>query len=185
MVIDEDQIKREKPEGMVLVTFKVDESKAYMLGATKFYVAKNKEVAIKPPLVVKTDETYEFKDWIIDDITKKITGTFAEDTEINSDKDGAPDIIIQIPSAGVSFVKITNLTDGATGHLVLTRDGQENEFTSTVMTLQTRVRRKIVKEEITCFDLSKQGVTLQANDKISIYATKGNLKSDTREYTIR
>ena len=184
-VTDETQIQNEKPEGMVLVTFTVDETKAYMLGDTKFYVKKDKEVDIKPPLVVKTDESYNFEDWSIDDITKKITGTFSEDTEINSDKTEAPDVIIQIPSAGASFVKITKLTNGATGHLVLNRGGQEYEFTSTTIKVKTRVRRKIVEEQITCFDLSTQNLKLQANDKLSVYATNGNLQSDVREYAIR
>ena len=77
------------------------------------------------------------------------------------------------------------MTDEARGHFVLTRGGQEYNFTSTTMTLKTRVRRRIVEREITCFDLSNQNLKLQANDKISVYATKGNLQSDTREYTIR
>ena len=181
----DENLQNDKPEDMVLVEFKVPEDKAYMLGYTKFYVKKGAPVEITPPLVVKTDENYDFKGWSIDEVTKKFIGTFEEDTTINSDKTEAPDIKIQAPSAGVSFVKIIKLTDGATGHLVLTRNGQEYEFTSTTMILKTRVRRKIVEEQITCFDLSTQSLKLQANDKISIYATKDNLKSDTREYTIR
>ena len=181
----DENLQNDKPEDMVLVEFKVPEEKAYMLGYTKFYVKKGAPVEITPPLVVKTDENYDFKGWSIDEATKKVIGTFEEDTTINSDKTEAPDIKIQAPSAGVSFVKITNLTDGTTGHLVLTRNGQEYEFTSTTMILKTRVRRKIVEEQITCFDLSTKSLKLQANDKISIYATDGNLKSDTREYTIR
>lgn len=184
-VTDEDQIKKEKPEGMVLVEFKVPADKAYMLGDTKFYVTKDKEVGIKPPLVVKTDEKYDVKGWDIDEGTKKITRKFEKDTEINSDKTEAPDIIVQVPRSGARIVEITKLTDGATGHLVLTRGGQEYEFTSTTMKLKTRVKRKIVEREITCFDLSKQNLKLQANDKIRITATNGNLESDVREYTIR
>ena len=184
-VTDEETIKKETPEGMVLVEFKVDESKAYMLGDTKFYVKKGTEVSITPPLVVKTDESYDFKGWGIDELIRKVTGKFDKDTELNADKTGAPDIIVQVPRAGASFVEITKLTDGATGHLVLTRGGQEYEFTSGKMTKRTKVRRKIVEEEITCFDLSNKGLKLQANDKISVYATNGNLESDTREYTIR
>ena len=184
-VTDETQIKNEKPEGMILVEFKVPEDKAYMLGDTKFYVKKDTEVSITPPLVVKTDEKYDFKGWVVDEETKKVTREFAEDTEINSDDTKAPDIIIQIPRAGVSFVEITNLTDGATGHLVLTRAGQEYEFTSTTMTIKTRVRRKVVERKITCFDLSVQSIKLQANDTIIVYAKNGNLKSEVRKYTIR
>ena len=156
-----------------------------MLGDTKFYVTKDKEVGIKPPLVVKTDEKYDVKGWDIDEGTKKITRKFEKDTEINSDKTEAPDIIVQVPRSGARIVEITKLTDGATGHLVLTRGGQEYEFTSTTMKLKTRVKRKIVEREITCFDLSKQNLKLQANDKIRITATNGNLESDVREYTIR
>lgn len=183
-VTDEDQIKKDKPEGMVLVEFKVDETKAYMLGDTKFYVKKGAEVSIKPPLVVKTDENYKFEDWSIDETTKKIIGKYNEDTTIDSDT-GKPDIRIQVSRAGASFVEITNLTDGATGYLVLTRGGQEYKFTSTTMVVKTRIRRKIVEDTIPCFDLSPQGLKLEANDKISVYATKGNLESDVREYTIR
>ncbi len=184
-VTDKDQIKKEKPEGMVLVEFKVDETKAYMLGNTKFYVTKDKLVEITPPLVVKTVESYDFEGWGIDKTTKKVTRKFVEDTIINSDKTEAPDIIVQVPRSGVSFVEITNLTEGATGHLVLTRNGQEYEFTSTKIKIKTRVRRKTVEKEITCFDLREQNLKLQANDKICIYATKGSLESDKREYTIR
>ncbi len=183
-VTDEDQIKKDKPEGMVLVEFKVDETKAYMVGDTKFYVKKGAEVSIKPPLVVKTDENYKFEDWSIDETTKKIIGKYNEDTTIDSDT-GKPDIRIQVSRAGASFVEITNLTDGATGYLVLTRGGQEYKFTSTTMVVKTRIRRKIVEDTIPCFDLSPQGLKLEANDKISVYATKGNLESDVREYTIR
>lgn len=181
---DED-IKKEKPEGMVLVEFKVPADKAYMLGNRKFYVKANTEVEITPPLVVKTDEKYDFKGWDIDEETKKVTGKFEKDTEINSGETEAPNITVQVPRAGASFVEITKLTDEARGHFVLTRGGQEYNFTSTTMTLKTRVRRRIVEREITCFDLSNQNLKLQANDKISVYATKGNLQSDTREYTIR
>ena len=181
---DED-IKKEKPEGMVLVEFKVPADKAYMLGNRKFYVKANTEVEITPPLVVKTDEKYDFKGWDIDEETKKVTGKFEKDTEINSGETEAPDIIVQVPRSGASFVEITKLTDEATGYLVLTRGGQEYGFTSTKMKIKTRVKRKIVEREITCFDLSKQNLKLQANDKISVYATKGSLESDKREYTIR
>ena len=184
-VTTDDKLQDDKPEGMVLVEFKVPTDKAYMLGDSKFYVTKDKLVEITPPLVVKTDESYDFKGWGIDELIRKVTGKFDKDTEINSDKIGAPDIIVQVPRAGASFVEITNLTDGAIGHLVLTRGGQEYEFTSGKMTKRTKVRRKIVEEEINCFDLSKEGLKLQANDKISVYATNGNLESDTREYTIR
>ena len=184
-VTDPEVIKQEKPEGMVLVEFKVPADKAYMLGDTKFYVAKDKSVEITPPLVVKTDENYDFKGWGEDKLTKKVTGKFGQDTTIDSDETGAPDIIVQVPRAGASLVEITNLTDGATGHLVLTRGGQEYKFDSVKITVKTRVRRRIVEREITGFDLSKQGLKLQANDKISVYATNGNLESDVREYTIR
>ena len=170
---------------MVLVEFKVPADKAYMLGNRKFYVKANTEVEITPPLVVKTDEKYDFKGWDIDEETKKVTGKFEKDTEINSGETEAPNITVQVPRAGASFVEITKLTDEARGHFVLTRGGQEYNFTSTTMTLKTRVRRRIVEREITCFDLSNQNLKLQANDKISVYATKGNLQSDTREYTIR
>ena len=181
----DDKLQEDKPEGMVLVEFRVPEDKAYMVGDTKFYVKKDKEVAIKPPLVVKTDENYKFEDWSIDEETKKIIGTYKEDTEIDSDKTGKPDILIRVSSAGANFVEITKLTDGAEGHLVLTRNGQEYIFDSTKITIKTRVRRKIVKKEIPCFDLSTQGLKLQANDKISVYATKDNFESDVRNYIIR
>lgn len=169
---------------MVLVEFKVPEDKAYMVGDTKFYVRKDKEVAIKPPLVVKTDENYKFEDWSVDDLTKKIIGTYSEDTEINSDA-GKPDILIRVSSAGANFVEITKLTDGAEGHLVLTRGGEEYKFTPTTLKIRTRVRRRIVESTMHCFDLSTQGLTLQANDKISVYAIKDNFESDVRNYIIR
>ena len=184
-VTPDDKLQDDKPAGMVLVEFKVPTDKAYMVGNTKFYVTKGKEVSITPPLVVKTDENYNFEGWGIDEVTKKVTGTFDKDTVIGSDKTDAPDIRVQVPRAGASFVEITKLTDGATGHLVLTRGGQEYKFDSVKMTKKTRVRRKVVEKQILGFELSKQGLTLQANDKISVYATNGNLTSEVREYTTR
>ena len=170
---------------MVLVEFKVPTDKAYMIGVTKFYVKKDTSVGIIPPLVVKTDEDYDFDGWGTDEETKKIIRTFDKDTEINSDDTGIPDILIRLSSAGTSFVEITELTEGAEGHLVLTRAGQEYKFTPTTIKVKTRVKRRIVESTMHCFDLSTQGLKLQANDKISVYAMKGNLKSDTREYAIR
>ncbi|SDD38878.1 InlB B-repeat-containing protein [Peptococcus niger] len=184
-VTPDNKLQEDKPDGMVLVVFEVDSTKAYMLGDSKFYVKKSEVVNIKPPLVVKTDESYNFNGWDINLDQGQVKAKFEDDSTITSKKSGAPDIQVQAPSAGAGFVEIANLTDGATGHLVLTRGGQEYKFKSVQMKVKTRVRRKVVEKEITCFDLSTQGIKLQSKDMISVFATNGDLKSDVREYTVR
>ena len=181
----DEQIKNEKPEGMVLVNFKVDSNRGYMVGPTKFYVKKSELVNIKAPLVVKTDLAYNFKGWEIDteDVNNKVR--FDDDTSIGEAAQGKPDIEARTPRIGNDFIEIKELTEGATGYLTVIKGSDKYEFTDTTKDIKTRKGRKVKIETIKCFDLSTQNITIEAGDRIMYYATNGDLKSEIREIVIR
>ena len=124
---DED-IKKEKPEGMVVVDFKVDPDKFYMVGTTKFYVKINELVNITPPVVLNRDTKFVFKGWtnanVVDD---KINQTFTEDYTITDAEINELDLIITIPKEGQSRVFIEKLS-GQKGKLQVISDGSNTSY---------------------------------------------------------
>lgn len=181
----DEQIKNEKPEGMVLVIFKVDSNRAYMVGPTKFYVKKSELVNIKAPLVVKTDLAYNFKGWNINTEDENNKVSFDVDTSIGEAAQGKPDIEVRTPRIGNNFIEIKELTDGATGYLTVIKGSDKYEFTDTTKDIKTRKGRKVNIETIKCFDLSTQNITIEEGDRIMYYATNGDLKSEIREIIVR
>lgn len=127
---DED-IKKEKPEGMVVVDFKVDPDKFYMVGTTKFYVKINELVNITPPVVLNRDTKFVFKGWtnanVVDD---KINQTFTKDYTITDAEINELDLIITIPKEGQSRVFIEKLS-GQKGKLEVISDGSNTSYENT------------------------------------------------------
>ena len=181
----DEQIKEEKPEGMILVAFKVDTERAYMVGPTKFYVKKSDLVNIKAPLVVKTDLAYNFKGWNINTEDENNKVSFDVDTSIGEAAQGKPDIEVRTPRIGNNFIEIKELTDGATGYLTVIKNGNQYKFTNIIKEIKVRKGRKFKTEITKGFDLSTQNITIEAGDRIMYYATNGDLKSEIREIVIR
>ena len=179
-VTDEEQIQKEKPEGMVLVTFTVPEDKAYMLGNTKFYVKKNEVVNIETPLVRRLElgngvlNDYVFKGWDLTQINNE--WKFNADTTIGDGAKVKPTITIRIPSAGDPEVSVDNMTSGATAYIEVTRSNKTT---------------KIEAEYDTDYDMyffeipNELGGKLKKRDRIEVYAELNGIRSDTREYRVK
>lgn len=181
----DEQIKDEIPDDMVVVDFKVDSNRAYLLGTDKFYVKRNQLVNIKAPLVVKTDNEYNFKAWDLntEDVNNQVS--FATDTTIREAKEEKPDMEIKEASVGLNFIELRKLTDGAVGHIILTRGDQSFEFTNIEITKTIRQGRRRRQEVVRGFDLASQGIALESGDRIQYYATNGDLQSVIREIIVR
>ncbi|MCU6785867.1 InlB B-repeat-containing protein [Aedoeadaptatus acetigenes] len=182
-VTEEDQIKKEKPEGMVLVQFVVDDNEAYMDGITKYYVAKNKVVDVPSPLVFNKNENYHFNGWLFnDEVTMKIRGSFAKDTVISDKLLVRPEIHIKVPTPGVDLVKIEDLTAGASGKLEVISGGQSKVYDNAMVQITVRQGRKRVTKEVRGFKLDSP---LKKGDQINFWATNDNGDSDVYKYIVQ
>ena len=178
-VTDDQQIKKEKPEGMVLVTFKVDPEKAFMLGATKFYVKKDQVVNIEKPLVRRLElangepNNYVFKGWDLTQLNNE--WKFTKDTTIDDGSKVKPTITIILPSAGDPEVSVESMTEGATAYLEVSRKGKDP------------VTIKADQDEygIYYFDIAPELGQLKKRDRIKVYAELDGLRSETREYRVK
>ena len=174
-----EELKKDMPEGMVLVDFKVDENKAYLLGDSKFYVKKDEVVNIEPPLVRRLElangehNDYVFKGWDLTQINNE--WKFTEDTTISDGAKVKPTITIILPSAGDPEVSVESMTEGAIGYLEVIRKGEDP------------VTIKAVEDEygIYYFDIAPTLGELKKRDRIKVYAELNGLRSDTREYRIK
>ena len=180
-VTDEEQIKEEKPEGMVLVTFVVPEDKAFMTGDTKFYVKANEPVNIETPVVHpltldNQHNDYVFKGWSMETEDENNKVSFISDTIIDDSEKGRPDIQIIRPMPDANNIIISVLTDEADGYLEITGDGIPN---NTIIKASKRGRMNMfyIKKEI--------GRGLRRDDEIKIYAVKDGIKSEEREYRVK
>ena len=180
-VTDPEEIEKEKPEGMVLVIFKVDENKAFMTGNTKFYVKKNELVNIEAPVVhpLTLDNEYNdyvFKGWSMNTEDENNKVSFVSDTEINDSIQERPDIQIRRPKPNSNNVLISELTEGAVGYLEITGDGIPD---NTIIEASNRGRLNI-------FNINQAiGRGLRRDDVIKIYAVKNGVKSEEREYRVK
>ncbi|WP_068455927.1 InlB B-repeat-containing protein [Aedoeadaptatus pacaensis] len=180
-VTDENQIKKEKPDGMVLVEFKVDPNKAFMTGNTKFYVKANEPLNIEAPVVhpltlENEHNDYVFEGWSMNTEDENNKVSFGSDTEIKDSKEEKPDIQISRPRPNSNNVLISVLTDGAKGYLEITGDGIPN---NTIIEASKRGRLNI-------FYINKaMGRGLKRDDVIKIYAVKNGIKSEEREYRVK
>lgn len=174
----DEEVKNEKPEGMVLVEFKVPEDKAYMLGNTKFYVTKGKEVDIETPRVHRLElpngehNDYVFRGWDLSKLNNE--WKFNSDTTLSDGAKVKPTISVRIPSANAKNVVITNMTEGATGYLRVTRGTAK----PVVIESTKRGRRNI-------FSLATlEGSALNEGDLVEVYAKKDGVESDLREFIV-
>lgn len=181
----DEQIQREKPDGMIVVDFTVDSNRAYMVGTTKFYVKKSEAVNIKAPLVVKTDLSYYFKGWNTNTEDENHKVSFEDDTTIGEAAQGKPDIEIRAPRPGQSFIDLIELTDEASGYLIIVRGSNEYEFENIEVNKKVGRGRRTRIETIKGFDLSTRSITIEEGDRIMYYAINGELKSEVRELIVR
>ena len=140
-VVDETQIQEEKPDDMVLVTFKVsDDSKFYIPNNAKYYVKKNVEVRILTPVVLEKNIGDSFKGWKDVNIVSEpmdlntindpyavnfqwVKQSFTQDTIISDENLADIKIVIDTPLAGSKRILIKELSDGAKGKLEIIRAG--------------------------------------------------------------
>ena len=182
-VIDEDKIKEEKPEGMVLVEFIVDEKEAYMEGITKYYVAKDKVVEVPSPLVFNRSDVESFKGWKFNnETTMEIKGSFSKDTKISDKILEKPDIHIKVPSPGIDFIELKDITDGAKGKLEVISNGQSKTYDNTEKRVRVRRGRRFVIEKIPGFILDQE---LKSGDIINFWSTNENGDSKVYQYTVQ
>lgn len=187
-VTPDDRLQDDKPEGMVLVEFKVPEDKAFMTGDSKFYVKANTDVEIDTPVVHKLTlendavNDYEFKSW---DMTKGENDKwtfengkwkFEKDTIIGEAEKEKPDIKIGELKPNAVNIIIDVLTEGADGYLEISGNGIPSG-TIIKSTKRGRLNVFLVRKEI------RRG--LQRGDKFKIYAIKDGIKSEEREYEVR
>ncbi|WP_296128009.1 InlB B-repeat-containing protein [uncultured Anaerococcus sp.] len=179
---DED-IKNEKPEGMVLVTFSVDENKAFMDGASKFYVKANTRVDIPTPVVhprtLDNDEPndYEFNGWNFEkDEEDKYKFIFTGDTNIDDGKLVKPIITLRHPRSNAAIVYVHEITEGATAYIEVIRGSNSPVLIEAVTNEDGDLVFKVPRE---------LGGKLRRRDKIIAYSKLNNVQSDTREYRVR
>ncbi|WP_108831277.1 InlB B-repeat-containing protein [Aedoeadaptatus coli] len=178
---DDETLKKEKPEEMVLVVFKVPEDKAFMTGNTKFYVKKSEPVNIEAPVVHPLTleneyNDYVFKGWSMNTEDENNKVSFVSDTEIIDSIQEKPDIQINRPKPNSSNIIISVLTEGAAGYLEIIGDGIRS---NTIIEASKRGRLNI-------FYINKEiGRGLKRDDVIKIYAVKNGVKSEEREYRVK
>nr|WP_068367378.1 InlB B-repeat-containing protein [Peptoniphilus coxii] len=189
-VTDPEIIKNEKPEGMVLVQFVVDDAKAFMVASSKFYVAANKEVTITPPTVYNRPGQDKFDGWQKVNLDDKglLKGTYTEDTSILANGLALTEMEIVVPKAGFDFVEVKkeSLAPGVVGHLEIIRGDQKfvaepaQEYTT-----QRRIGRRIKKDVKFGFKIPAEAGKLQSGDLIRHWAENDTMKSNIKEITIK
>ncbi|MFP5527981.1 InlB B-repeat-containing protein, partial [Peptococcus simiae] len=183
-ITPDEKIDEDRPEGMVIVEFVVDEEKAFMTERSKFYVAKDKEVTFKAPVAYNKVKGLEFTGWENTPLDQdgKLTRTFAQDTKIPAQGMATPELEIQLPNAGEVDVRILNDLKGATGKLEVVTNGQSQVIDSKEVTVTMRRGRRKVTESYTLFAI---GRPLQSGELIRYWAEKDGIRSDMREFTIK
>ena len=170
-----EQLKKDKPEGTVVVDFKIaDPNKALLDGITFYYVKKDTDVTIDSPTVMAKTKDYTFDGWknvkFTDD---KFTGQFAEDTTIMDTVTNILGMTVRFPVAGQNRMNVLAIPDDETGKLQVIRGGNAYNFDVT----SYKRRRKVHK----IFDLSGlPGGCIQSGDMIKYWTEKDGQKS--KEY---
>ena len=182
-ITPDDKLQEDKPEGMVLVEFVVNDAKAYMKATSKFYVAANKEVTIKPPTVYNRPGANKFEGW--EDVTLVeglLKGRYTADTKIYAKGMTLPEMKIQLPQAGDKIVYVIKVPDGATGKMKVTVNGQKKFIEAETKTVRVRKGRRMVDETTVYFTLPSAA---QSGDSISYWAEKDGIKSPVKDYTVK
>ena len=184
-VTNETQIQNEKPDGMVLVTFKVsDDNKFYLVGNAKYYVKKETEVRIPTPVVLEKTIDAVFNGWkdvtLVNEpleeapippdakILQWVKQSFKEDTVISDKQTDEIKLLIKKPFAGDKRIYIKQMSADSTGKLELIRSGNVIE----TATNKEFTRRGI---EFNVFDLTN---ALQSGDIIRYWQESSFRKSD-------
>ena len=185
---DED-IKKEKPEGMVLVQFIIDEENYFMETQSKFYVAMNKEVTITPPLVYNNPGADRFKGW--KDITlnndEKLETSFEKDTDIYAEGLEITEMKIYNLDAGIDFIPVEkeSLEDGARGYIEIIRGDQAYKIEAQEYIKERKIGRRRLKEVRFGVQLPAELGRLQSGDILRHWAEKGSIKSKVIDITIK
>ena len=182
---DDNQIEKEKPEGMVLVTFKVsDDDKLYIPNNDKYYVKKNIEVRIPTPVVLEKTNDAIFNGWqkvklveeTLDPNDKDpkaekfiwVKQSFEDDTTISDVNTEEIKLIIKKPFAGDKRIYIEQMSADSEGKLELIRDGEVIETVS-----NSKFRRK--------YEVFNLGEPLQSGDVIRYWQESSSKISDSTE----
>ena len=184
-VTDETQIENEKPEEMVLVTFKVsDDDKLYIPNNDKYYVKKNTEVRIPTPVVLEKTIDAIFNGWqkvtLVeetldpDDTDPKaekfiwVKQAFSEDTIISDENAEEIKLLIKKPFAGDKRIYIKQMSADSIGKLELIRDGEVIETVT-----NSKFRRK--------FEVFNLSEPLQSGDVIRYWQESSSRITDSTE----
>ncbi len=186
-VTPDDKLEEEKPEGMVLVTFKVsDDNKFYLVGNAKYYVKKDTEVRIPTPVVLEKNIDDVFKGWkevniVNEPLDPNTTDTnatkiqlvkqsFSEDTVISDQGLTELKLVIDIPRAGEKIVYIKELSNGAKGKLEVISGSGSKTYDNTTYT-----RRRKTSNVFKLTD------SLNKGDILRYWAEDGSRRSLPRE----
>ena len=184
------QIEEEKPEGMVLVTFKVsDDNKFYLVGNAKYYVKKDTEVRIPTPVVLEKNIDDVFKGWQDVKIVNEpldpnttdpnatkiqlVKQSFSEDTVISDQGVTELKLVIDIPRPGEKIVYIKELSNGATGKLEVISGSESKTYDNT-----TYKRRGKTS------NVFKLDSSVQSGDILKYWAEDGSRRSLPREDSV-
>ena len=188
-VTPDNKLQDDKPEGMVLVEFVVDDAKAFMETTSKFYVAANKEVTLKAPTVYNRTVQDRFKGWENISLNNEgfLVSTFTVDTTILAKGLGLVEIKIYEPKAGAEyvFVEKESLVDGATGKLEIVRGNERYTVETKEFTTERKLGRRTIKQVRFGFKMPDEIGKLQSGDVIRHWSEKGSLKSKVTEITIK
>ena len=184
-VTPDDKLQDDKPEGMVLVEFKVsDDNSFYIPKNAKYYVKKETEVRVPTPVVLEKKVDDVFNGWqdvkVVDEPidpnttdpdAKKlqwVKQSFKEDTVISDEKTDEIKLIITKPSAGDKRIYIEQMSGDSIGKIELIRNGNVIESAE-----NKKFRRR--RKEYNVFDFSNE---LQSGDLIRYWQESSTKISD-------
>lgn len=186
-VTPDDKLQEDKPEGMVLVQFKVaDDTKFYLDKNVKYYVKQDTEVRIPTPVVLNKNIGEAFKGWKdVNVVNEPIEATqdpnaktfewvkqnFKTDTTITDEHLVEPKIFITAPKAGAKIVYI-EILDGDIGKLQVV--GHDRIYENTKYTRRGKSYR-----------VFKLDQALKIGDGIRYWAEAGGKASMVKENVIQ
>ena len=186
-VTPDEKLQDDKPEGMVLVQFKVaDDTKFYLDKNVKYYVKQDAEVRIPTPVVLNKNIGEAFKGWkAVNVVNEPIEATqdpnaktfewvkqsFKTDTTITDEHLVEPKIFITAPKAGAKIVYI-EILDGDIGKLQVV--GHDRIYENTKYTRRGKSYR-----------VFKLDQALKIGDGIRYWAEAGGKTSMVKENVIQ
>ena len=186
-VTPDDKLQEDKPEGMVLVQFKVaDDTKFYLDKNVKYYVKQDTEVRIPTPVVLNKNIGEAFKGWkAVNVVNEPIEATqdpnaktfewvkqsFKTDTTITDEHLVEPKIFITAPKAGAKIVYI-EILNGDIGKLQVV--GHDRIYENTKYTRRGKSYR-----------VFKLDQALKIGDGIRYWAEAGGKTSMVKENVIQ